>query len=133
MNNRSLSIQEWHQMAMEGKAPPVRIQLNGYSMFPLVRKGMDYVTIIPLDRELILGDIVLFFEPDTGRYVVHRVWEVREGQVLTWGDHCEVPDRWNPLEMIWKSIRIRKKGCDGQNSGTRPENHMNDMKDSGAQ
>lgn len=109
--NKSLPIPEWHQMAMEGNAPPVRIPLNGYSMFPLIRKGIDYVTIVPVDRQLVLGDIVLFAEPDKGRYVMHRVWEIRDGQVLTWGDHCEKPDRWCNTEMIWgRAILIERDG-----------------------
>lgn len=107
--NKSLSIPEWHQMAMDGNAPPVRIPLNGYSMFPLIRRGRDFVTIIPLDRRLMLGDIVLIAEPDTGRYVMHRVWEIQDDQVLTWGDHCAGPDRWSPLDMIWgRAIRIER-------------------------
>lgn len=108
--NKSLSIPEWHQMAMEGNAPPVRIPLNGYSMFPLIRKGIDFVTIIPLDRKLALGDIVLISEPDTGRYVMHRVWETQDGQVLTWGDHCAEPDRWVPIEAIWGRAVLIERG-----------------------
>ncbi len=108
--NRSLSIPEWHQMATKGNAPPVRIPLNGYSMFPLIRKDIDYVTIIPLDRQLVVGDIVLFAEPDTGRYVMHRVWEIQDGKVLTWGDYCEKPDRWCPMEMIWGRAILIERG-----------------------
>lgn len=108
--NRSLSISEWHQMALEGNAPPVRIPLNGYSMFPLVRKGKDYVTVIALDRKLVVGDIVLFAEPDTGRYVMHRVWEIREGEVLTWGDHCAEPDSWIPNDAIWGRTVMIERG-----------------------
>lgn len=99
--NKSLAIPEWHQMALEGKAPPVRITLNGNSMFPLIRWGKDYVTIVPLDRELMLGDIVLIAELNTGRYVMHRVWEIRENQIRTWGDNCWEPDPWVPTDAIW--------------------------------
>ncbi len=108
--NKSLSIPEWHQMAKAGNAPPVRIPLNGFSMFPLIRKGRDYVTIIPPDRELIPGDIVLIAEPDTGRYVMHRVWELRDGQVLTWGDHCARPDRWIPASAVWGRATLIERG-----------------------
>ena len=71
--NMSLSIPEWHRMALEGAAPPVRILLNGGSMNPLIRWNKDYVTIIPPDRKLVPGDIVLFIEPKTERYVVPRM------------------------------------------------------------
>ncbi len=108
--NKSLAIPEWHRMAMEGNAPPVRIPLNGYSMFPLIRNGKDYVTIIPLDREVALGDIVLISEPGTGRYVMHRVWEFHDDQVLTWGDHCAKPDGWIPVDAIWGRAILIERG-----------------------
>ena len=107
--NKSLAIPEWHQMALEGNAPPVRIPLNGNSMFPLIRWNKDYVTIIPLDRELLLGDIVLIAEPNTGRYVMHRVWEIQDGQVMTWGDNCVKSDGWIPMDSIWgRAIMIER-------------------------
>ena len=108
--NKSLSIPEWHQMAMEGKAPPVRILLNGGSMFPLIRWNKDYVTIVALDRTLVPGDIVLVSEPGIGRYVMHRVWEVRDGQVLTWGDNCAKPDNWVPINAVWGRTVLIERG-----------------------
>ena len=80
--NRSISIPEWHQLAESGTALPVRIQLNGSSMAPLIRINHDYVTVIPLKETPIAGDIVLFFEPRSDRYIVHRVWDVQNGQIL---------------------------------------------------
>lgn len=108
--NKSLAISEWHRMAMEGTAPPVRILLNGGSMNPLIRWNKDYVTIVPINRDLEIGDIVLFAEPITGRYVVHRVWEIQNGQVLTWGDSCEEPDHWLPIEAIWGLVVLIERG-----------------------
>ena len=97
-------------MAMKGNAPPVRIPLNGESMFPLIRWGKDFVTIIPPDRELVPGDIVLVSEPDTGRYIMHRVWTVQDGQVLTWGDNCDEPDRWVFLDAVWGRAVLIERG-----------------------
>ncbi len=108
--NKSLSIPEWHQMALDGTAPPVRIMLNGGSMNPLIRWNKDYVTIIPPDRELVPGDIVLFVEPGAGRYVVHRVWNMENGKVMTWGDSCERPDGWLPAEAIWGRVVLIERG-----------------------
>lgn len=108
--NKSLAIPEWHQMAMEGNAPPVRIPLNGNSMFPLIRWGKDFVTIVPLDRELVPGDIVLIAEPNTGRYVMHRIWEIRQNRVLTWGDNCVFPDRWVSPDVIWGRAILIERG-----------------------
>ncbi len=108
--NRSFSIPEWHQMAIGGTAPPVRILLNGGSMNPLIRWNKDYVTIVPPDRELVPGDIVLFVEPGTGRYIVHRVWNLENGKALTWGDNCERPDGWLPAEAIWGRVVLIERG-----------------------
>ena len=108
--NKSISIPEWHQMAMNGSAPPVRIQLKGYSMNPLIRGFRDYVTVIPLEERLQIGDIVLFCEPGTERFVMHRVWEQKDGKVLTWGDNCPKPDGWLPAEAIWGRISLIERG-----------------------
>ncbi|MBQ0059556.1 MAG: hypothetical protein KBS83_06330, partial [Lachnospiraceae bacterium] len=57
---RNISIEEWTAMAAQGIDIPVRIQLHGYSMQPLIRRMRDYVTIVPVDREMMVGDVVLF-------------------------------------------------------------------------
>ena len=108
--NRTLSIPEWHKMAQEGEAPSVRIQLNGYSMNPLIRGYRDYVTVIPLDSQPKTGDIVLFCEPGTQRYVMHRVWDQKDGRILTWGDNCQRPDKWMPAEAIWGKVLLIERG-----------------------
>ena len=108
--NKSLGIPEWHKMALEGNAPPVRIPLNGNSMFPLIRWNKDYVTIIPLDRKVVVGDIVLIAEPISERYVMHRVWEIRDNQVLTWGDNCWKQDAWVPIDTIWGRAVLIERG-----------------------
>ena len=79
-------------------------------MNPLIRWNKDYVTIIPPDRKLVPGDIVLFIEPKTERYVVHRIWEIRNGQALTWGDSCEKPDGWFPIDAIWGRVVLIERG-----------------------
>ena len=102
---------EWHQMARKGSAPPVRILLNGGSMQPLIRWNKDYVTIVPLEEVPRTGDIVLLCEPDSETYVVHRVWKIRDGAVMTWGDHLAKPDGWIPLEAVWgKVVLIERAG-----------------------
>ena len=103
---RSLSIPEWHRMAEEGTAPPVRIQLNGGSMFPLVRRNRDYVTVVQLQKEPVAGDLVLFTDGIPDHYIVHRIREVKDGAVLTWGDNCAAPDGWIPLDSVWGKISL---------------------------
>ena len=60
LRRRSLPIDQWHEMGQAGDMIPVTIPLAGDSMRPLIRRNRDKVTIIPLNRELQIGDIVLF-------------------------------------------------------------------------
>ena len=106
---RILTIPEWHNMALQGIAPPMRIPIHGNSMFPLIRMDRDYVTIHPLNGMPEVGDIVLFDDPPRGRYVLHRVWKIDNDHILTWGDNCFQPDGWLPLEAIWgKAVMIER-------------------------
>ena len=108
--SRSLSVTEWYRMAMEGAAPPMRILLKGCSMEPLVRRNIDYVTIVPLEDNVSAGDIVLFSDKKTGRYIVHRVWKVEDREALTWGDNCQNPDGWFPIDVIWGKVVLIERG-----------------------
>ncbi len=108
--NKTLSIEEWHQMAEKGNAPPVRITLSGYSMNPLIRGYRDYVTVVQQEGPLGIGDIVLFCEPGTNRYVMHRVWTLKGDRVLTWGDNCRKPDGWMRQEDIWGKAVLIERG-----------------------
>ena len=96
---RSIPMEAWCALAREGAAPPVTICLEGDSMRPLIRRGRDPVTIVPLSRELKKGDVVLFTLRD-GRYVVHRVWKLKPGWVRTFGDNCWNPEPWFPEELV---------------------------------
>ena len=108
--SRTLTIREWYQLTLEGNAPPVRITLNGYSMNPLIRGYRDYVTVAGLEGELRPGDIVLFFDAENGRYVMHRIWELKDGMALTWGDNCDQPDGWIRLRAIRGKIVLIERG-----------------------
>lgn len=107
---RTLSIPEWHRLAAEGSAPPVRITLSGFSMFPLVRGYRDYVTIVPLKDSPVTGDIVLFQDGVTERYIVHRVWDMKDGSVLTWGDNCPGPDGWFERGALLGKVVLIERG-----------------------
>lgn len=98
---RTLSINEWCAFAREGIMLPVRIQVEGNSMYPLIRRQKDWVTVFPLDRLLRVGDIVLYSMPGQKEiFVLHRVWKIREGEVQTLGDGNTHPDAWKPLANI---------------------------------
>ena len=95
---RSIPMEQWCDMAREGAAPPVTICLEGESMRSLIRRGKDPVTIVPLTRPPMKGDVVLFRLGD--RYVVHRVWRLQEGLVQTFGDNCWNPEPWFPVQQV---------------------------------
>lgn len=105
-----ISIPKWHEMALAGQAPPMRILIQGHSMYPLIRKGRDYVTIQPLTETPRQGDIVLFYYPEHDSYVLHRAWKVENGQVLTWGDNCRRPDGWFDQGLVWGRVSLVERG-----------------------
>ncbi len=107
---RALSIAQWHALAGEGTAIPMRIPLDGDSMRPLIRRGRDMVTIVPLARAARRGDVVLFRAGD-GRYVVHRVYRLAPGRVRTLGDHCAHPDPWMPESRVLGLAVLAERGA----------------------
>ena len=113
---RNLTIEQWHELAKSGAAPKMQITLQGDSMRPLIRRGIDPVTIVPLTRPLKRGDVVLFEYPK-GRYVVHRVYKLSDNKVQTpqnvqtsqkvqtLGDNCWNPEPWLPITAVWGLVR----------------------------
>ena len=89
---------------------PVRILIQGGSMYPLIRMNRDYVTVMPLQGNAAEGDIVLFAGPGEERYVLHRVWRVRENKVLTCGDNCPSADGWMPMDAVWGKVTLIERG-----------------------
>ena len=59
----------------------------GVSMLPLLRQGKDLFTVRKKGSERCkVGDVVLYRRE--GRYVLHRVVEVRENDYVILGDNC---------------------------------------------
>ena len=82
-----ISIEKWRELGENGAAIPIKISLQGNSMKPVIRPGKDIVTIMPLVRNPMVGDIVLFRRKD-GKNIVHRVYRVYQDWIQTWGDNC---------------------------------------------
>ena len=107
---RSIGIEEWGKLSKEGVAPPVTIPLEGSSMQPLIRRGIDPVTIVPLQRPLKNGDVILF-TTNPGRFVVHRVWKLKDGYVCPLGDNCRNPDGWFPeANVLGQAVSYVRNG-----------------------
>ena len=80
MNNKTFSINALfpviQQVIDEGGVFPVTV--NGSSMLPLLRHGLDTVYFSSLEgRKIRRGDIVLFERTD-GYFVMHRVYKVQK-------------------------------------------------------
>ena len=99
VEERFISVAQWYELAQSGTVLPMRITLDGDSMRPLIRRGRDLVNIVPITRELKIGDVVLFEYPK-GRYVVHRVRHLTDDRVQTLGDHCWNPDAVMPRACV---------------------------------
>ena len=108
--NRTVTVADWHELVKQGTVLPMHIPINGISMNPLIRRNRDYVTIEPMEGIPEIGDIVLFADPYSDLYVLHRVWKLDGDRVLTWGDNCENPDRWMTLDAVWGKAVLIERG-----------------------
>lgn len=86
-----ISVTQWYEASLSGPVPNVTVPLNGVSMLPLIRRGIDPVTVTRLYRPLKKGDVVLFRRHD-GVFAVHRVRRLRGNTVVTLGDGCLTED-----------------------------------------
>ena len=59
---------------------------NGRSMFPTFRPG-HLIYVRPAAHDLAAGDVVVYFDSEHSRHVVHRVVEATLGGLVTRGDH----------------------------------------------
>ena len=106
---RQLSVRQWYELAQNGIRIPLRTQLDGVSMQPLIRRNRDYVTIVYPERQLVRGDIVLFLD-SRGKYVVHRICRLDKDRVQTFGDNCDCPDAWIPYGNIFGLVTCVERG-----------------------
>jgi hypothetical protein len=101
----------WHDLALKGEAPPMHIPVHGNSMRPLIRSETDKVTVVPFSRPVRAYDIALFKTDETpARYLLHRVWKIEKGRVLTLGDGCLSPDKWVPAENMLGLAALIERG-----------------------
>lgn len=62
----------------------VRFKVKGNSMYPLLRNGLDEVTLSPICKEPTKMDIVLF--KYKGKHILHRIIEIKESVYTIQGD-----------------------------------------------
>lgn len=90
-NTTGISLEKWKELGENGVSIPMRIPLHGSSMSPLIRSEKDIVTIMPLVRDPMIGDIVLL-NGGNGKTIAHRVYKVFPDGIQTWGDNCRNAD-----------------------------------------
>ncbi len=91
----------------------VEISPEGYSMYPLIIPGRDWVTIQPFVRQrdrVRVGDVILF-RRQTGLLVIHRVWRVLPQGAMFCGDNqTELEGVIFYNQMLGRVSHIKRKG-----------------------
>ena len=112
-----MSIEEWIKISNSfsdiNDCIPYEFSVRGASMLPLIRSGMDSITIVPCsDRTLKAGDIILFRFPESEmKYMLHRIKSISDDgeHIVTMGDGNPGPDR--PIiyeDVVGYAIKIRR-------------------------
>ena len=92
----------------EGKE--VSLLISGSSMAPFLIHARDYVYFRKPDRELKKGDIV-FFQRDSGQYVMHRICRVKEdGYYLVGDGQTQVEGPIRRDQIFGLIYCVRRKG-----------------------
>ena len=92
----------------EGKE--VSLLISGSSMAPFLINARDYVYFRKPDRELKKGDIV-FFQRDSGQYVMHRICRVKEdGYYLVGDGQTQVEGPIRRDQIFGLIYCVRRKG-----------------------
>lgn len=75
------------------------LPFRGVSMMPMLRQGKDQVELSPLPERLKKYDLPLYQLPG-GKYVMHRVVEVRDDCYICNGDNLTIMETVSPGQMI---------------------------------
>ena len=84
-----------HQLREEGVYVSTTV---GYSMWPMLRNRRDRIIVVAKGEErLKKWDLPLYRDPD-GRYVLHRIIDVKDGYYIIRGDNTfvkeKIPEEW---------------------------------------
>mgnify|MGYP004509134159 FL=1 len=112
-NKRTISNKEFfrHITSLLGSGEAVRLRVKGYSMTPVIINERDDVLLMPAKgAELHKNDIVLFKEPRTGAYILHRIVGKRNETYIIRGDgnpfgkeSCHVGDIAGVVVKIYRN------------------------------
>lgn len=88
---------------------PVIAQTVGDSMQPLLYQGQTQIVLLPLSGPLKRGDLPLYQRPN-GKYVLHRVVQVKDGAYYTRGDNRYGREQVEPDWMLGVVSEIVRGG-----------------------
>ncbi len=96
------------ELTEEGKE--VSLIISGSSMSPFLIHQRDYIYFKKPDRELKKGDMV-FYQRDSGQFVMHRIWKVRPDGYYIVGDAQTVIEGPVRRDQIFALItKVQRKG-----------------------
>ena len=88
----------------------VGLTVAGNSMAPFLVHGRDRVFFEKPDRPLRRGDIVLY-QRANGRYIMHRIWKVKEGSFYIVGDaQTEIEGPVGKEQIFARITKCERKG-----------------------
>lgn len=83
------------------------LPFRGVSMKPMLRQGKDSVELSPLPEKLKKYDIPVYRYP-SGKYVMHRVVEVKDTHYICIGDNLVEPETIYPQQLIGVVTAFRR-------------------------
>ena len=112
MNTRVVDTNEYvsalRELAEEGRV--VSMLIAGSSMSPFLCHNRDYIYFTRPDRELRRGDMV-FYQRDTGQYVMHRIYKKRGDAYYMAGDaQAQVEGPLRRDQIFARVIKVKRKG-----------------------
>ncbi len=94
-----ITLEQWKEAVKDNPDMPVDVFTNGTSMYPLLHCYQDSVKLVPFQREMEIGDIIMFLRAD-GKEIIHRLSWMDEEMVQTIGDNCDKPDAKVPRSSV---------------------------------
>lgn len=112
MFRRTVDTREYvsvlREIAEEGKV--VSMVIAGSSMSPFLCHERDSIYFTSPDRELRRGDMV-FYQRDSGQYVMHRIYKVRpEGYYMVGDGQTEIEGPLRRDQIFARIIQVKRKG-----------------------
>lgn len=96
------------ELAEEGRV--VSMLVVGSSMSPFLCHKRDYIYFTKPDRELRRGDMV-FYQRDTGQYVMHRVYKRKKDGYYMVGDaQTQIEGPLRRDQIFARIIKVKRKG-----------------------